>query len=452
MPRTLVCVESPHKAKVIGDILGKDFVVLPTVGHFKEMPLKKSMTKEEKEKYGDFAIDVSHDFEPLYRVAPGKAKVLKAFRDAIKTVDDIVIATDPDSEGAAIGYLLIDELKPKKPTYRATWNEITEKAVREGLRNKKLISMEKREPKEFFDTANSALARASWDRLFGFSVTPFVWKAMGMANLSAGRVQSPGARLVVEREIQRLEFVSVEFYTITGVFTFDGEDIEAQLISYKGQSIANSSHIDENGNVKDGFLLITGDNIDDIVKDVEKNLDYVVSDVSSKPYRRTPPPPFTTSSALQSIGAKTGWSSKQLTSIFQDLYQSGHISYIRTVSVMAAPEAVEAARRGIVSQFGKTFVSPVERVYKDKKTGNSGHECIRPTLDEKGNLVSPNVTDSKQAIVFDLIKKRMMASQSIDCTGTSYTVTVSNGDAVFSSSETEIENPGWTTIYAEDKN
>lgn len=447
--RTLIIVESPAKARHIQEFLGKDFVVKASIGHITEMPVPKEMTAEEKKEYGDYAQKTKDGFVPLYRVAPDKRKVIAELKQALKTVDEIVLGTDADNEGAAISWHLLNVLQPKVPAYRATWNEITDKAVREGLKNKKLIDFKKQEPADFFGQAESALTRAQWDRLYGYGSSPYVWKTI-KPGTSSGRVQTPGTRLVVEREERRLAFKSVSYYSIWG--EFDG--VKAKLAEFDGQKIGDGSKIDDDGNLTKGYLLITDDNLDSTLAAL-KAKSYEVGDVSSKPYRRTPPPPFTTSSALQSIGAKTRLSAKQITRYFQDLYASdGAITYIRTVSVVAAPEAIAQARQEIARLFGKQLLPAQARVFKDKGSGNSGHECIRPVLDDNsGKLVNKKFGEDKKQQVFDLIRLRFLASQAIDCEGTTWTARFDATDkkAVFVASETEIHEPGWTAIYQVDE-
>lgn len=452
--KTLIAVESPHKAKLISGFLGKDYIVLPTVGHFLEMPNPKRMTKEEKKQYGNYSMDLSNNFEPLWKTIYGKNKTIQSFKEAMKKVDEIVIASDADDQGSLIGLLLIQTLKPKIPTYRATWNEITKKAVKEGLKNKQLINTDKKEPTEFFNGAEAALTQSSWDRLFGFTVSPYLWKIMKNNKLSAGRVQTPAARLIVEKEIKRLQHTSISYYTITGDFN----GIKSTLFELKGRKIAGGAQIDDDGNVKNGYTLITDKNVDKLLKFLEKQ-HYEISDVSSKPYTRKPQAPFTTSTALQSIGNKTGLSTKAITSILQELYANeGKITYIRTVSVEASDEAIVAARKTLEKKYGKKYVPQKKNVYKDKKQGNSGHECLRNVVDDSnGLLLEAKFTDNKKQKVFNIISKRMLASQSINATGTTYTAIFSAYDTEgkatsFRSSETEIQESGWTKIYAPDNN
>lgn len=453
--KTLIAVESPHKANLIKKFLGKDYIVLPTVGHFAEMPKPNRMTENERKKYGKFALDVNNNFEPLWKIAYGKNKIVKEFKDALKKVDEIVFATDNDNQGDLISLLLLDELKPKIPTYRATWNEITKTAVEEGLKNKEKINISKKEPKGFFNGAESALTQSSWDRLYGFTVSPYLWKTLKNSNLSAGRVQSPAARLVVEKEQKRLAHKSVSYYTITG--DFDG--IKGTLFEFQNKKIATSAQIDDDGNIKKGYTLITDKNVDKIVEFLKKQ-NYEVSDVSSKPYTRKPPAPFTTSTALQSIGSKLKMSTKAITAILQQLYATdGVITYIRTVSVVSSPEAITAARKLLEKKYGKKYVPAKPNIFKDKKEGNSGHECLRNVIDDKtGLLLEAKLKDPKNQKVFDIISKRMLASQSINATGTTWTAIFSsignteNTAAKFRASETEIHEPGWTKIYKPDDN
>lgn len=447
MTKTLILVEAGSKARHIQQFLGNDYILMATVGHFREMPVPKSMSETEKSKYGQYAQDVDNGFDPLYKVSSDKKKIVSDIKAALKKVDELVIATDADDEGAAIGWHVLEEMNPKVPTYRATWNEITDKAVRQGLKEKKLIDRKKRLPSDFFGQVESALTRSQWDRLYGYGTSPVMWKML-KPGTSSGRVQTPGARLVVEREEKRLSFKSVAFYTVYG--DFDGT--QGKLTCFEGVKIADGSKIDADGNVAKGYALITDETLPAVLKRLKPKV-YQVGDVKSKPYRRTPPPPFTTSSGLQSIGSKTRMSAKQVTSIFQKLYQNAHCTYIRTVSIEAAPEAIEEARKEILKKFGAKMLPKTARIHKDKKSGNSGHEAIRPVLDDKtGKLVKPKLTDPKEQKVFDLINLRFLASQGVDCEGTTWSTTfeADSGKTIFNASETEIHEPGWTAIYQVD--
>lgn len=445
----LLIVESPHKAKVIQGFLGNGWQVKASVGHIREMPTPTKMNQAEKEKYGAYAQDISNNFEPFYKVSSDKKTIVTDLKRAAKNADEIYLGLDSDNEGASIGWHLLQELKPKVPTFRVVWNEITPKAVNDGLKNKKLIDIQNREPKDFFGQAESALTRAQWDRLYGYASSPYLWKSL-KSGTSSGRVQTPGARVIVEREEKRLAFKSVAFYTIWGEF----DETKAKLIEFNGEKIADGSKIDADGNLTKGYTLITDENLDDILKSL-KSKAYEVGDISNKPYRRSPPPPFTTSSALQSIGGKTRQSSKQITSYLQKLYsEDSALTYIRTISVVAAPEAITEARKEIAKLFGNQLVPNRPRIYKDKKDGNSGHECIRAVLDDNtGKFVNKKFSDPKKQQVFDLVRLRFLASQSIDCEGTTWTAIFSAKDsnAKFTASETEIHEPGWTKIYQVDE-
>lgn len=446
MGKTLLIMESPAKAKKVQGFLGSNYIVKSSVGHFREIPVPKNMTVKEKEKYGDYGIDVdSADFDALYKVSRDKSKVVKELKDALAKVDELVVFTDADNEGNAIFYHIMETLKPKVPTFRAVSLEITKPAILEGLKNRKQVDHVKHSPQDVYGSAESALTRASWDRLYGYATSPYVWRVFGGG--SSGRVQTPGAKLVVEREMKRLSFKSVNYYTITAVM----EGVDSVLVEYDGMKIAGGAQIDDDGVVKDGYLLITDENVDGILEELGKK-DFVVNDVSSKPYRRTPPPPFTTSSALQSIGAKTNLGSKTITNVLQNLYVNSNITYIRTVSVQAAPESIQAAREALKKQYGSAMLHPTIRVYSDKSADNSGHECIRPVLDDSGGLLFKSFSDLNERKVFSSIYRRFLASQAVDCTGVTWTARfVSNdGVAVFSGSETIIDVEGWTKVYSSD--
>lgn len=442
--KSLIIMESPAKAKKVASMLGSEYIVKASVGHIREIPTPKNMSDKQKKKYGDYGVDVkSADFDTLYKISPLKTKVVKDLKDSLTRADQLIIFTDADNEGHAIGYHLLEVLQPHVPTYRAVTNEITKDAVLKALQDMVKIDVKNKTPHWFFQQAQSALARAVWDRLYGYSTSPYLWRITG-AGSSSGRVQTPGTKLVVEREYKRLNFTSIKYYTITGVF----HGVKATLVEYNGIKIAGRKNIGEDGVVPPEYLLITDDNVDTIIENL-RGKDYTVDNVSSKPYKRTPPPPFTTSTGLQSIGAKTGMGSKQITSFFQDLYGSdGAITYIRTVSVTSSIEAVKAARDLLRKLYGDDMVPPTPRIYVDKKSANSGHECIRPVTHNDA-LKYEKFKDAKKQQVYDIVFKRYLASQSIDCTGVTWTVLFKSKDkkAVFHASEVEVSEQGWMRIY-----
>lgn len=380
MGKTLVVMESPAKAKKVQGYLGQDYIVKASVGHFREMPVPKNMSSQQKEQYGDYSIDVKNNFEPLFKISKDKTKIVSELKTALEKCSELIIFTDSDSEGASIGYHLLEVLKPKVPVFRAVTVEITKNAVEEAFKNKKKVDVEKRLPEEFFGAAEAAITRACWDRLYGYKTSPMLWKML-KPGTSSGRVQTPGARMVVEREVKRLAFKSVSYYSVKGVFG----DVSASLVEFDSRKIAGAAQLSDEGELKEGYLLLTDENIGEVLAFLREQ-EYVVGEVKSKPYRRTPPAPFMTSTALQSIGSKYRMSTKQITACLQNLYQNGEISYIRTVSVVAAPEAITAARKTLEKSFGRKYVSPTPRVYKDKKEDNSGHECIRTIPDSKGEM------------------------------------------------------------------
>ena len=447
MSKTLLILESPAKARKVQGFLSSDYIVKASVGHVRDLPEPKRMTDKEREKYGDYAIDTENNFAPLFKNNPDKSKVIKDLKASLAKCNELVLFTDDDAEGHSIAAHLIDVLKPTVPIYRAVSLEITEAGINNGLKNKQLVDVKKRTPADFWGAAASAQTRALWDRLYGYKSSPYVWRTI-KPGTSSGRVQTPGLRLVVEREEKRLNFKSVSYYSVSGVF--DGN--QATLNEYKGQRIATGKDFDDEGNVTPNRLILTDDNIDEVLKDLNTK-SYAVEGVDSKPYRRTPPAPFTTSTALQAIGNKTRLGSKQITGLLQRLYaEKGVITYIRTVSVVAAPEAITAARKTIEKTYGKAYLPPKARVYKDKKQDNSGHECIRPVVKGQAAFAKYSGSDKREQQVFDIIEKRMLASQSIDCTGTTWSfVAKAEGENTrFSGSETEIHELGWTKIYQDD--
>ena len=450
----LMIVESPHKAQVIRGFLPRsDYIVEASVGHIRELPDAKRMSKAEKEKYTDYAIDVNNGFEALYKVDTGKTAVVKKLRDALAKCDELILATDPDREGECIAWHLLELLSPEVKrnnlkVSRCTWQEITKEAIQEGLRNKGSINMHE---------VDAALARSHYDRLFGYSISPVLWRTVGPGT-SGGRVQSPVLRLVVNREKERLAFVKAEYMMATGSFAISGSPLIARLISLGERNFATGNSFDGNGKLKGNDMVINRDNWPKL-ESALKRCTYAVSDVSTRPYTRNAPPPYTTSSFQQDVGTRLAMSTKQIMNIAQRLYEAGLTTYLRTDSVTLSQEAIGAARSDAKKMFGAGSVPAKPNVHKNKgKNAQEAHEALRPAVVNnsfqtpaqlKGQL---DKIDKNAFKVYQCIYNRTIASQMNPAKGITTTVKISSqGTApektfTFATSATVFTEPGWTAL------
>lgn len=362
--KTVVIVESPSKAKTIEKYLGEGFVVRASVGHIRDLP-----------KSNKNAIDIKNDFKPNYILSQGKEHVLDELRAQVKTADEIILATDPDREGEAIAWHLSEVLKLKKPK-RSVFHEITKEAVQEAIAHPRTIDMSLKEAQE---------ARRVLDRLVGYDLSGIIWKKVRYG-LSAGRVQSPALRIVMEREREIRAFTPVDFWVLSGHFTQGKEKIEATCTEEPS----------------------TESRADDIVTRGKKAL-WTVADVTEREQKRSPRAPFTTSTLQQVASTRLGFSPSRTMRAAQKLYEAGFISYMRTDSVNLAKSAVDAIATTITKEFGKEYLET--RAYTSKsKNAQEAHEAIRPTDPKK---VHAGKNDDEHA-VYSLIRARTLASQMSD--------------------------------------
>jgi len=376
----VVVVESPAKAKTINKYLGSGYTVLASYGHVRDLPAK------------DGSVDPEHDFEMKWEVAADSKKHIKAIAEALKTDDELILATDPDREGEAISWHLQQALAPSlkkgKKVSRVAFNAITKPAIQAAMAK----------PREV-DTAlvEAYLARRALDYLVGFTLSPVLWRKLPGAR-SAGRVQSVVLRLVVEREMEIEAFTAREYWTITATMTTPrGQDITARLTVLGGKKL-------------DKFDIATAEAAELAVSAIQKR-DFTAKSVESKPATRNPFPPFMTSTLQQEASRKFGMGSKATMAAAQRLYEAGHITYMRTDGIDMAPEAVMAARDTIKAVFGAAYVPDSPRMYKNKaKNAQEAHECIRPT-DMSASPDKLRIADTDQRRLYDLIWKRTIASQ-----------------------------------------
>jgi DNA topoisomerase-1 len=456
----LMIVESPTKAREITGFLGSGWKIMATKGFMFELKDPKKSTSQERERYGDYSIDVrSGRYERLLDHDPQNRKQWGEIRSEVRSGrwKHFYVSTDPDEAGELIGYEVVQSLesdlkKSGMDVRRASWHEITKRAVLAGLESYASIDVRK---------AESAEARQVYDRLFGFSISPYLWKTVG-SGTSGGRAQSPTLRLVVNREKDRLGFVKASYGSIEAVFNRGTEaELTASLVEYDGSRIASGSDYGPDGMLKDGSsdkLTLSDDNVKKILKDL-KSKKYSITDITEKPYKRNPPTPYTTSSYQQNVGSMLGLTASRAMSIAQQLFEHTYQTYSRTDSPAMADEAVRAARSIIRKQYGGQMPSkPI--IYKSKsKNAQEGHECIRPVVEESTGifydpakirgLTASSSYDAKAGEVYDLVYRRTVASQMNPARGITrkITITSSDGKAVFTTSSTRIDDRGFLSVY-----
>ena len=451
----LVIVESPTKAKKIGGYLGSEYTVMASVGHIRDLAQPSQVPAADKTKFGKFGVDVEDGFKPYYIVDGNKKKTVSELKSALKKADTLYLATDEDREGEAIAWHLVQTLKPKVPVKRMVFHEITKEAIKASLDNTRDVDD---------DMVDAQETRRILDRLYGYELSPVLWRKVG-PGLSAGRVQSVATRLIVERERERMAFVRAPYWDVTATLEApdaDGNNVafDSRMVSLGGRRLAGSKDFGA-----DGKLTAAG------AKDQVVQLDeaqasaiaqalgfatFTVASMETKPYRRRPVPPFTTSTLQQTAGNRLGMSSRQTMRAAQGLYENGYITYMRTDSVTLSQEAIAAAREAVVKHFGENYLSDAPKQYATKTAGaQEAHECIRPAgakFRDPAEIASKVPAD--QLKLYTLIWQRTLACQMADATGSTATVrlsapTESNGEAMFQASGTVIEFPGFMKATGE---
>ena len=442
---SLVIVESPAKARTIGKFLGPAYTIEASIGHVRDLPkgAKEVPEQYKGEEWADLGVNVNEDFEPIYIVSRGKSKQVQKLKSLLKEADQLYLATDEDREGEAISWHLCQLLKPKVPVHRLVFHEITKEAILEALETPRDI--------------DEALVRAQEtrriiDRLYGYGVSPLLWRKV-RPKLSAGRVQSVAVRLIVERERARMAFVPATYWDLQATFARStGESFQATLSSVDGRKVPASRDFDPaTGKLKDeSLLLLTEQQASELLARIRGG-DCRVLNVEDKPYTTRPYPPFTTSTLQQEANRKYGMTARATMQVAQSLYETGHITYMRTDSTNLAGVAVEAARDLVRSQYGSEYLPAQPRTYQTKvKNAQEAHEAIRPAghpfdLPEK---LRASLTNDEFRL-YDLIWKRTIASQMADARGHRITITVECDGALFQVSGKTIEFPGYLRAYVE---
>src|ERR1700712_4437356 len=378
--KKLVIVESPAKAKTIGQYLGDDYEVQASVGHIRDLIEPKNLPPElKKGAMGKFSVDVENNFEPYYVVSDAKKKTVADLKKALANADELYLATDEDREGEAIAWHLLQVLKPKVPVHRMVFHEITKEAIQEAKNNTREL-----------DTAlvDAQETRRILDRLYGYEVSPVLWRKVG-PGLSAGRVQSAATRLVVERERERLAFTAASYWDLSAVLAdakttaADAVNFSARLARLNGDRVATGRDFDEHGVLKSKVTLLSEQQATALAEALASpTVNIEVASVDSKPYTRRPAAPFTTSTLQQEAARKLRFSARQTMSVAQGLYENGYITYMRTDSATLSQQAITAARTQAAKLYGPETVPEKPRVYTSKnKSAQEAHEAIRPSGD-----------------------------------------------------------------------
>lgn len=431
MGKRLVIVESPAKAKTIQKYLGKDTEVLASYGHVRDLLPKEG------------AVDPANDFAMKYQVIDRNSKHVDAISKALKKADSLYLATDPDREGEAISWHLYELLKKKgalknKETHRVVFHEITKQAVNDAIDHPRELSM---------DLVNAQQARRALDYLVGFTLSPLLWKKV-RRGLSAGRVQSPALRMIVERELEIEAFKPQEYWTIEADAEADKKAFQAKLTHYQNDKLSQ-------------FSINETDQAHNVVETLNKaaNGELKVVKVEKKQRRRNPAAPFTTSTLQQEASRKLGFGAQRTMSVAQQLYEGvdtgegavGLITYMRTDSVTLANEAIEEVRTLIADKYGKKAVPGKPQSYKTKsKNAQEAHEAIRPTSVMRTPEDMKAYLSADQLKLYTLVWQRTMASQMIHATLNTVAVDLQCGEGnLFRATGSTVVDPGFMSVYME---
>ncbi len=420
----LVIVESPRKAQMLAGFLGRGYVVEYSVGHIRDLPNSAAEVpaKHKKEPWARLGVDVHHDFEPLYVVPSDKRAQVRKLKALLADAPEVFLATDEDREGEAIAWHLADELKPRVPVRRMVFHEITRDAILRAVQSPRQIDARLVDAQE---------TRRILDRLYGYEVSPVLWKKV-MPRLSAGRVQSVATRLVVERERERIAFSAASYWDLAAVLDTGGADgdpaapatFTVRLVSLDGRRVASGRDFDARGQLKSSELVRLDEPRARALADGLGGAALRVRSVETRPYRRSPYAPFRTTTLQQEAARKLGFSTDRTMRVAQQLYENGHITYMRTDSTTLSEGAVSAARAQVRQLYGSEYLPEAPRRYQNKvKNAQEAHEAIRPAGEE---LRTPAETGlSGEAFrLYELIWMRTVASQMRDAAGQSVSVRV----------------------------
>lgn len=451
-------VESPTKARKIAPYLGRNYTVEASVGHIRDLPRGAAdvPAKYKGQSWARLGVDVDNDFEPIYVVSPDKKAKVTELKSLLKDADELYLATDPDREGEAIAWHLLETLKPKVPVRRMVFHEITEPAIQAAAADTRDLDN---------DLVDAQETRRILDRLYGYEVSPVLWKKV-MPRLSAGRVQSVATRVIVQRERERMSFRSAEYWDIAAKLDAgNGEEGDAtnprtfgaRLVTVDGARVATGRDFGSDGQLKAASgVVVLDEGYARRLAEALDGADLVVSSAEAKPYTRKPYPPFMTSTLQQEAGRKLRFTSERTMRVAQRLYENGYITYMRTDSTTLSESAIAAARAQATQLYGSEFVHPTARQYTRKvKNAQEAHEAIRPagdTFATPGQLHAR--LDNDEFRLYELIWQRTVASQMADARGTTLTLRITGvagtgEECVFSASGRTITFPGFLKAYVE---
>ncbi len=444
--KVLVIVESPTKAKTIKKFLPSNYIVEASVGHIRDLPQTASeIPKAYKDKeWSRLGINVKEDFKPLYVTPKGKGKVIRELKQRLKEADMLLLATDEDREGESISWHLVDVLKPKVPYKRMVFHEITKKAIQRSLETGRDIDIH---------LVNAQETRRILDRLYGFTLSPLLWKKIAYG-LSAGRVQSPGLRLIVDRERERIQFTSSSYWDAKAKLYSSEEQgdsvFEARLDAVSGVRVAGSKDFNSKTGAYENrdTLLMSRQDALDLVERL-KDKPWEVTAVKEKESHTRPAPPFITSTLQQEANRKLKLSARETMRTAQRLYEKGFITYMRTDSTTLSEDGIQSARDAIERLYGSEYLTAHPRQFSTKSKGaQEAHEAIRPAGEV---FIKPEDSglEGRELSLYKLIWKRTLASQMADAIKASTKVVFAVDDAVFSATGTRIIFPGFIKVYVE---
>ena len=455
--RRLVIVESPTKARKLAGYLGSDYIVESSRGHIRDLPRAAAdvPAKFKSEPWARLGVNVDADFEPLYIISPEKKSTVSELKGLLKDVDELYLATDGDREGEAIAWHLLETLKPSIPVKRMVFHEITEPAILEAAENPRDLDI---------DLVDAQETRRILDRLYGYEVSPVLWKKVA-PKLSAGRVQSVATRIIVQRERDRMAFRSASYWDIVAKLDASVSDPQAQpptftarLTSVDGLRVATGRDFDSLGTLRKADEVVVLDEASATALATGlRGAQLTVASVEEKPYTRRPYPPFMTSTLQQEAGRKLRFSAERTMSIAQRLYENGYITYMRTDSTTLSQSAINAARTQARQLYGEEYVSPSPRQYTRKvKNAQEAHEAIRPAGE---TFATPDAVrrelDGDEFRLYELIWQRTVASQMADARGTTLSLRIagavrsSRQVGVLAATGRTITFPGFLKAYVE---
>jgi len=430
MKSPLIIVESPSKIKTLKKFLDKKYAVEASVGHIRDLPKSK------------LGIEIDNNFVAEYTVSPNSSKTVKTLKSALKKADELLIATDPDREGEAIAWHIVDELKPKIPVKRLVFNEITKTAILEALNNTRQLDT---------NLVDSQETRRFLDRLFGFMVSKTMWTNM-KGGVSAGRVQSPAVKILVDREKQRTQFTQNEYWSLAGEFQNENGTISAKLIKIGDKKLATGKSFDKKTGqlFDDTDIILNKKTANELAKKI-KDDKWKIDKLETKPSTQNPYPPFITSTLQQEGIRQFRMSAQNVMRIAQSLYEKGHITYMRTDSVNLSSEAISASRNEIKSLYGNQYLPAKPIQYSSKvKNAQEAHEAIRPAgskfkhPDSLKNKLNPD-----ELKLYKLIWKRTLASQMKSAKIDRTTLWITNQDHIFEAKGKVVVFPGFLKVYVE---